>query len=746
MTTYPALRTQRGVAYALDVPILNSQTQLRESVPQNLACTTKYVDYGANPIWPHYTTPVSRLSRLVHLGNGLWQFQGEAADAAAREVVISITGTNIRPYELTIDCGPPETWTEVYQDVTRCPKGGAVHLKDSHVYTGRSTSPIDVTIPINRSITIDPHNATFVITHPNHNVVFDIQSVILSEVEWDGAPGVNPLKGDTHLTPGQVLTGLSDGEVVLIRLGQSPSDANEEHYVRLVRILSVNQKQRVITGGATGGTFTLTFSGQTTAAIAYNATTATVQAALEALSNIAVGDVAVSHQAGISATTGTWLVEFKGAFLQVNQALMTINGAGLTGGAPAVNEHYKALQLDRPIEKKVTATAGQKNRIARLSSLAENITIREAQYDSAMAAQNDFPHLHIRVKWARNVLYHNHVGVGTRFIEVVESENVTGINARSHCHDFDESYHGEIVDMWGSHNCTFINHEVMTDKADGKLAHFELQNTLIRFLNFAGHSIRQHTSANAVINCGSGINSGNEHIIFDGWLLNLLGFADIGSSRSGEFSEIVRFLRGLVRQPDFLVRQRIFEDLAYYNDQRGQAIDAQNYNCLWKTHDITREIPLSATMVNQIFQIGAGWGWKALGFWTNADPANFSKLELGLESGTYTTIHDASGTKNLVKNGAYRVRGAFLDINPKGAASYNQSYIPQRAAGQINSMEWAASVAYITSPAADVVLNGGNRYICLLAHTSDAAKEPGTGADWATYWNAPASSQAIKKF
>src|SRR3990172_11370395 len=233
MTTYPALRTQRGVAYALDVPILNSQTQLRESVPQNLACTTKYVDYGPTPIWPHYTTPVSRLSRLVHLGNGLWQFQGEAADAAAREVVISITGTNIRPYELTIDCGPPETWTEVYQDVTRCPKGGAVHLKDSHVYTGRSTSPIDVTIPINRSITIDPHNATFVITHPNHNVVFDIHSVILSEVEWDGAAGVNPLKGDTHLTPGQVLTGLSDGEVVLIRLGQSPSDANDEHYVPL---------------------------------------------------------------------------------------------------------------------------------------------------------------------------------------------------------------------------------------------------------------------------------------------------------------------------------------------------------------------------------------------------------------------------------------------------------------------------------------------------------------------------------
>ena len=37
-----------------------------------------------------------------------------------------------------------------------------------------------------------------------------------------------------------------------------------------------------ITGGPTGGTFTLTWGGQTTAAIAYNATAATVQALNEA--------------------------------------------------------------------------------------------------------------------------------------------------------------------------------------------------------------------------------------------------------------------------------------------------------------------------------------------------------------------------------------------------------------------------------------------------------------------------------
>lgn len=46
----------------------------------------------------------------------------------------------------------------------------------------------------------------------------------------------------------------------------------------------------VATGG-TAGDFTLTYAGQISAAIAYDATAAAVQSALEALSNIAVGDV-----------------------------------------------------------------------------------------------------------------------------------------------------------------------------------------------------------------------------------------------------------------------------------------------------------------------------------------------------------------------------------------------------------------------------------------------------------------------
>ena len=62
--------------------------------------------------------------------------------------------------------------------------------------------------------------------------------------------------------------------------------------------MKTNETQTVRVTNATGGTFTLTFDGQTTAPIAFNATAAAIQAALEALSNIEPGDVVVDRRAG----------------------------------------------------------------------------------------------------------------------------------------------------------------------------------------------------------------------------------------------------------------------------------------------------------------------------------------------------------------------------------------------------------------------------------------------------------------
>ena len=90
--------------------------------------------------------------------------------------------------------------------------------------------------------------------------------------------------------------------------------------------------------GVTGGTFTLTFEGQTTAPLAFNATAAQVDAALEALSNIEADEIQTSGgPANLAAPAnnangGGVNVFFRRARAQKNQSALTMNGAGLTGG------------------------------------------------------------------------------------------------------------------------------------------------------------------------------------------------------------------------------------------------------------------------------------------------------------------------------------------------------------------------------------------------------------------------------
>lgn len=90
-----------------------------------------------------------------------------------------------------------------------------------------------------------------------------------------------------------------------------------------------------ITGTPTGGTFTLTYAGQTTDPIAYNATAAVVKAALAELSNVHAEDITVAGGAlpGTAVTVTFGGGEYDGS----NVPQMTASGAGLTGGSsPAV--------------------------------------------------------------------------------------------------------------------------------------------------------------------------------------------------------------------------------------------------------------------------------------------------------------------------------------------------------------------------------------------------------------------------
>lgn len=101
-----------------------------------------------------------------------------------------------------------------------------------------------------------------------------------------------------------------------------------------IGVLPVNEVQTLsLPNTPTGGTFTLTFNGQTTGTIAWNASAATVQTALVALSNIASGDV-VCAGGNLPGTPVT--ITFAQAYAGQDIPLITGNGASLSGGSANV--------------------------------------------------------------------------------------------------------------------------------------------------------------------------------------------------------------------------------------------------------------------------------------------------------------------------------------------------------------------------------------------------------------------------
>jgi hypothetical protein len=95
-----------------------------------------------------------------------------------------------------------------------------------------------------------------------------------------------------------------------------------------------NREPQLIGVSASGGTFTLTFEGQTTGPIAYNAPAATIEAELNALSTIggAGGSVTVTEGPGNSSATTPYVVTFGGTLAGTNPPFMTADPASLTGG------------------------------------------------------------------------------------------------------------------------------------------------------------------------------------------------------------------------------------------------------------------------------------------------------------------------------------------------------------------------------------------------------------------------------
>ncbi|MBS0207151.1 MAG: hypothetical protein JSS49_30110 [Planctomycetes bacterium] len=125
-----------------------------------------------------------------------------------------------------------------------------------------------------------------------------------------------------------------------------------------------------------GGTFTVTFDGQTTGNINWNDSSATVQSALEALSNIAPGDVTVTDTA-----TG-WQVAFAGAYLATDVPQMTVDSSSLTGGSAAVNEKQRLSLGDSSTA--VTFKLQRPDTLAETGSLTTPVSVSDV--DTALTA------------------------------------------------------------------------------------------------------------------------------------------------------------------------------------------------------------------------------------------------------------------------------------------------------------------------------------------------------------------------
>jgi hypothetical protein len=140
----------------------------------------------------------------------------------------------------------------------------------------------------------------------------------LQEVTATAGSGILTLTANTPGVPFDA-TVTSSGNVAIVETTQGKAPVNEQHQIQL-------------TGTYTGGTFTLTYnfgSGNvTTGTIAYNASAATVQSAIAALSGVGAGQVIVTGGPGPSTP---WVVQFTGTLAGTVVDAGTVNGGSLTG-------------------------------------------------------------------------------------------------------------------------------------------------------------------------------------------------------------------------------------------------------------------------------------------------------------------------------------------------------------------------------------------------------------------------------
>lgn len=123
----------------------------------------------------------------------------------------------------------------------------------------------------------------------------------------------------------QTLTRGSTGGTVTLSVGGQTS-------IPIAGRTTAYSKVQTITVDATSGNFTITYSGQT-ATVAFNASGATITTALDALSNLAPGDIVVTGGPGASGGGTPYTLTYGGTLAASNTPTVTAGTGTLAGGA-----------------------------------------------------------------------------------------------------------------------------------------------------------------------------------------------------------------------------------------------------------------------------------------------------------------------------------------------------------------------------------------------------------------------------
>lgn len=123
---------------------------------------------------------------------------------------------------------------------------------------------------------------------------------------------------------------------------------------------AINAVKELEVSGATAGTFVIYISGVPTAPIAYNASAATVQAAMLATTALDSGDVVAS---GGALNANPVVLTFGGARAGIKVSGVTVDGANLTDGTVTINDTTEG------------APAGTTEWLANISQVEAKITV-----------------------------------------------------------------------------------------------------------------------------------------------------------------------------------------------------------------------------------------------------------------------------------------------------------------------------------------------------------------------------------